>query len=121
MAADMGYGHQRAAYPLADIAEGGVINANRYAGIPKSDQKKWGEGQGLYEEISRMKNWPIIGELIFSAMDYFQRVEHFYPARDLSRPTMQLKQIYRMIKDGWGKDLVGRLNKNPLPLIAISS
>ncbi len=118
VAVDMGYGHQRAAYPLADIAEGGVINANRYAGIPKSDQKKWGEGQGLYEEISRMKNWPIIGELIFSAMDYFQRVEHFYPARDLSRPTMQLKQIYRMIKSGWGKDLVERLNKNPLPLIS---
>lgn len=126
IAVDMGYGHQRAVYPLSDIAasldhnkdSGGIINANRYAGIPKSDQKKWNEGQGFYEAVSRMKNWPLIGESIFSAMDYFQRVEHFYPARDLSKPTMQLTQIYRMIKNGWGKDLVEKLNKNPLPLIS---
>ncbi len=38
VAADMGYGHQRTAYPLKDIAfTGRVINANSYEGIPKKD------------------------------------------------------------------------------------
>jgi len=32
----MGYGHQRTAYPLKDLApEGEVINANAYQGIPQ--------------------------------------------------------------------------------------
>lgn len=122
---DMGYGHQRAAYPLKDLAvdfaigdNNGIVNANRYAGIPKKDFARWNGSQGLYEAISRMKNWPLIGQKIFDLMDYFQRIEPFYPARDLSRPTMQLKTIYKMIGKGWGRDLIEKLNKNPLPLIA---
>ena len=40
VAADMGYGHQRTAYPLRDIALGNkVLNANSYGGIPKKDKK----------------------------------------------------------------------------------
>ncbi|MBI2436991.1 MAG: hypothetical protein HYV41_04595 [Candidatus Magasanikbacteria bacterium] len=124
---DMGYGHQRAVYPLFDSAahvEGmsmngyGVINANNYGGIPKSDERKWSGGQGLYETISRMKHLPLIGEKIFGIMDYVQRIEPFYPHRDLSKPTMQLKQIYALINKGWGKHLIDELNKREhLPYI----
>ena len=40
--ADMGLGHQRAAYPLRDIAEGGLMTLGR-AGehISPSEQKTW--------------------------------------------------------------------------------
>lgn len=114
---DMGYGHQRAVHPLADVAEGGIINANNYAGIPKKDQRSWEGGRKFYEKISRLKHLPLIGDWIFNVMDYFQRIEPFYPTRDLTRPTIQLRGIYQMIKNGWGKDLIDRLNKNPLPLI----
>lgn len=118
VAVDMGYGHQRAAYPLLDMAEGGIINANKYAGIPGADKRKWEGGRKFYETISRMKFLPIVGDWIFGIMDYLQRIEQFYPARDLSKPTLQLKEIYGMIKHGWGKDLIMRLNKNPLPLVS---
>jgi len=126
VAVDMGYGHQRAAYPLRDFAttpesmggDGVIINANRYAGIPKKDQNMWEGSRKLYEKISRLKNIPIIGEWIFALMDYFQRIEPFYPQRDLSKSTLQLNQIYKWIEGGWGKDLINKLNKNPLPLIA---
>jgi len=122
---DMGYGHQRAAFPLRDFAVGldgiknedAIINANHYAGIPNTDRRRWDSGRRLYERISRLKNLPLIGESVFSIMDYFQRIESFYPKRDLSKPTIQLKMIYSMIKKGWGRDLIERLNKNPLPLI----
>lgn len=124
---DMGYGHQRAVYPLFDIAQHvdgmsmngyGIINANNYGGIPKSDERKWNGGQGLYETISRMKHLPIIGEKIFGIMDYVQRIEPFYPHRELTRPSMQLKQIYSMIFKGWGKHLIDELNKREhLPYI----
>lgn len=117
---DMGYGHQRAVYPLHEIAEHiegismegyGIINANKYAGIPKSDQRKWEGGRSIYETISRMKHLPVVGDWIFGVMDYIQRIAPFYPARDLSRPTMQVKQLYSMVRKGWGKHLIDELNK----------
>lgn len=122
---DMGYGHQRATYPLRDIAtrpvgwngNGVVITANNYPGIPKSDRRRWEGGRSIYETISRMKHLPIIGDWIFGVMDYLQRIEPFYPRRDLSGSTMQVRQIYRMIHKGWGRHLIGVLNKEPLPII----
>lgn len=123
---DMGYGHQRAAYPLKDIAvcppnmESGdtnIITANTYPGIPAVDRQRWEGGRSIYETISRMKKLPVVGKYIFGVLDYLQRIEPFYPKRDLSYPTAQVKQQYRMIHRGWGKDLISRLNKKPLPLI----
>jgi len=124
---DMGYGHQRAVYPLHDIAENveglsmnghGIINANKYGGIPKSDQRRWGGGRKIYETISRMKHLPVVGKWIFGIMDHLQRIEPFYPARDLSRATMQVKQLYRMMRRGWGKHLISMLNdREHLPYI----
>ncbi|MFA5211644.1 MAG: hypothetical protein WC414_04095 [Patescibacteria group bacterium] len=123
---DMGYGHQRAVYPLKDIAtvpnsidlsEYKIINCNNYPGIPKKDEKKWKSQQIWYERISRMKHLPIIGNKIFGIMDFFQRIQNFYPARDLSKPTLQLKLEYAKIKQGLGKDLIEKLNKEPLPMI----
>lgn len=124
---DMGYGHQRAAYPLKDIAAcpdmipveetGNIISANTYPGIPKHDRARWEGGRKLYETISRFKKVPLLGQAIFDVMDYVQRIEPFYPKRDLSKPTQQVKQLYRMIGRGWGKDLIEKLNQDPKPYI----
>ena len=119
VAADMGYGHQRTASPLRDIAFGDkIINANSYEGIPKKDRSFWRQTRSLYEFISRFKRIPLLGDFIFSFMDKFQRILSYYPKRDLSRPNSSLKNVFHLIKEGWGKDLVERLKKNPLPVVA---
>ena len=42
VAVDMGYGHQRTAYPLRQLAPcEQIINANSYQGIPESERKIW--------------------------------------------------------------------------------
>lgn len=118
IAADMGYGHQRTAYPLKDIAfSGKIINANSYEGIPKKDRNFWEQTRSLYEFISRLKKIPIVGETIFSLMDKFQKILSYYPKRDLSSPSISLKNIFYFIRRGWGQDLVCRLKKNPLPVV----
>lgn len=124
---DMGYGHQRAVHPLIDIAavpEGwnrnidkSIITANNYPGIPAIDRQRWEGGSSLYEQISRLKRIPIFGSGVFALMDYLQRIEPFNSTSDLTKPTAQLKQIFRMIQRGWGKHLINELNKKPLPLI----
>jgi hypothetical protein len=119
VSASMGYGHQRTAYPLKDIAFGEkIIMANDYDGIPISDKNFWSRTRSLYEFISRFKRIPIIGDWVFSIMDKFQKILNYYPKRDLSHPIFSLKTIYSFIKKGWGKDLINRFKKNSLPLIS---
>ena len=119
VAASMGYGHQRTAYPLKDIAFGNkIINANSYDGIPISDKNFWERTRALYEFISRFKRIPILGDWVFSIMDKFQKILNYYPKRDLSRPIFSLRTIFSFIKKGWGRDLIRRFEKNPLPIIS---
>ncbi len=118
VAVDMGYGHQRAAYPLRHLSPTGkVIIANKYNGIPASDYQLWHGGQKLYESVSRLSNLPLIGGIIFGLLDKFQEVPPFYPRRDLSAPNLQVRQNYYLIHKGWGKDLVNYLNQKNIPLI----
>ncbi|MEI7424723.1 MAG: hypothetical protein WCK10_01230 [Candidatus Staskawiczbacteria bacterium] len=119
IAADMGYGHQRTAYPLRDIALGNkVLNANSYGGIPKKDKQFWQQTRYLYEFISRFKKVPILGNFSFYILDRFQRILSYYPKRDLSGPNFSLTQSLYFIKKGWGKDLIERLKIDPLPLVS---
>ncbi|MEK7167549.1 MAG: hypothetical protein AAB791_00945, partial [Patescibacteria group bacterium] len=115
---DMGYGHQRAAYPLNDLAYGGVITANNYRGIPEKDKLIWHNSRRFYEFISRFKKVPVIGEKVFELYDKFQAIPNFYPRRDLSKSNIQLDQIYSLMeRTNWGKHLIGKLANKPMPFI----
>lgn len=119
VAVDMGYGHQRAAYPLRHLSPTGqVINANNYQGIPKSDYRVWNSSRKFYEYFSRVKNIPVFGDSLFDIfIDNAQKIPNFYPHRDLSRPSFQLMYTYSAIKTGWGRNLVQYLNTEKIPLI----
>ena len=87
---DMGYGHQRAVYPLRHLAaclpgcvlhDTHIISANNYPGIPKKDQRFWENTRRMYEIISRFKNVPVVGTGAFAFMDYLQRIEPFFVER----------------------------------------
>ncbi len=126
VAVDMGYGHQRAAYPLLDVATvpGGwhfekptIISADSYPGIPYGDRMMWQATRKFYETVSRMKGFPLLGKQLFNVMDYLERIESFYPKRDLSKAPFKTKYIYRLIKNGFGRHLIDELNKDPLPFI----
>lgn len=118
IAVTMGYGHQRAAYPLQDIAHEGIITANDYPGIPQKDQNIWKRSRRFYEFVSRLKHIPGLGEKIFDLYDkHFQSIDPFYPRRDLSSATFQLKQMYRLMESGWGKHLIDYLNLQDIPMI----
>lgn len=107
VAVDMGYGHQRTAYPLRFLAWGNkAINANNYKGMPGSDRRIWETSRKFYEFISDFKKVPFIGQLSFNLYNRLQKINDFYPKRDLSSPDLNLKVINRYIKKGWGKDLI---------------
>jgi len=100
---NMGYGHQRTAYPLKSLAfKGEIINANSYQGIPERDRTIWQKSKRFYEFISNFKRIPLIGEFSFSLYDQFQKILSFYPRRDLSKPNFSLRKFYSLFKSGWG-------------------
>ena len=115
---NMGYGHQRTAYPLKHLAFGGeIINANNYKGILEKDRKDWENNRRGYEFISRFKKIPFIGEAAFSIFNEFQKIQSFYPKRDLSKPSLALKYEISLIKKGWGRHLIKKLKERRLPLV----
>lgn len=127
VAVDMGYGHQRAAFPLLGIAatpaawnfkEPAIISANDYPTIPSSDRLRWNLTRKVYEGISRFQGFPFFGRRAFHLMSLLQRIEPFYPRSDLSRSNYPLELIYDMIHNGFGKHLVESLNEKPLPFIS---
>ena len=116
---NMGYGHQRTAYPLKKLAfKGKIIHANSYQGILKRDRMLWEQSRKFYEFISNFKRVPLIGEFSFSVYNQFQKILSFYPKRDLSKPNFSLKRFYSLFKKGWGKDLIEKLKKESIPLIS---
>ena len=118
IAVDMGYGHQRTAAPLKDLAFGRtIINANNYDGIPLKDKKFWHSNRSFYEFIARFRRIPIVGLILFLFFDSFQKILGYYPKRDLSGANLMGKVIFSSVRRGWGRDLIEKLAQNPLPLV----
>jgi hypothetical protein len=115
---NMGYGHGRAAYPLRDLTDGHYIVANEYEGIPEADKKTWHRSREFYETVSRMAQVPVAGRPVFYLLDKWQEIPEFYPRRDLSEATFQVKQIYKLFEKGFLRDLVERFKKEKLPVIS---
>lgn len=117
VAADMGYGHQRAAYPLMNLSAGEIITINDYPGIEEWEKEYWVNSLRSYEKISRLKKIPLLGNLVFEVMDAFQKIRPLYPFRDLSRPTTQQRYFFRFVNKGLGKNLIKKLNVEALPFV----
>ena len=120
VAVNMGYGHQRTAYPLRDLAPGGtVLLANDYAGMPGRERAHWERLRRFYEFISNTQRLPLAGDFAFRAFDTIQRILHFYPKRDLSDPDWNARKIHSQLHGGLGRDLIDTLRKRSpvLPIV----
>lgn len=94
------------------------MTANDYPGMPTTDRRYWAQTLKIYETLSRWRTLPVVGPALFGLMDAFQRIAPFYPRRDLSHPTLQLREIYRLIShDGLGKHLIDKLSATPVPFV----
>ena len=115
--ADMGLGHQRAAYPLRDIAEGGLITLGRAENTSAAEHKTWERLRKSYEFLSRTKGWPIIGNTVFGLLARLQNIPPFYPIRDLSNASFQVRWLKGLIESGMCSGLLQKMKEKPLPLL----
>jgi hypothetical protein len=110
---DMGLGHQRAVYPFWDIAEEGILGVGLYP----EEAKLWRNLLRGYEFVSRARKLPIIGKPLFGVLDSFQNIPPFYPIRNMSHPSYQVKLLDRLIDKGMGAGMVEKIASKPLPLL----
>ncbi len=117
ISADMGLGHQRAAFPLKDLAEQRIISANDPDFISEGEFKFWKRVKRSYEFLSRSRQIPFIGKSLFKILDSIQNIKPLYPKRDLSRPTLQTYYLSYLIRKGLCSEILAYIEKKPLPLI----
>lgn len=110
IAANMGLGHQRAAYPLKNFGGGLVITAGSREFSTFKENKLWNRVQQIYEGISRINHLPILGRFLFGLLDRMESISPFYPFRDLSKPNFQTWYTSSLIKKGLGKTLIDKLS-----------
>jgi len=116
---NMGYGHQRTAYPLRFLAKNNeIICANDYPDIPKGDKKIWASSRRFYEAVSRFKKIPLLGELAFYLFDLTQKIHDFYTKKDTSMPNFTQRRTYPLFKKGWGRHLIEKLDSK-IPYISV--
>lgn len=116
--ADMGYGHQRAAYPFRDIARERIITANSDSIVGAKEKKMWKQFQAFYETVSRLGRIPLMGPWLWQAYDYFQSISPFYPFRDLSKPTFGSLRLHRLIHRGFARSIPAYARREKIPFLS---
>ena len=117
VSADMGYGHQRAVYPLEEIAEDGLITVGSSEAVSKAEQKLWKRLLNAYEFFSRAKGVPVIGTPFFGMLDSLMRIPSFYPLRNLSNTTFQVNLLESLIEKGLCKGMLEKTSTKDLPIV----
>lgn len=117
VSADMGYGHQRAVYPLKDFAYEGVITVGSMQDITLAEKQLWKRMLGVYEFFSRLSSIPVVGKPLFGLLDSLLFIPSLYPIRNLSRPNFQLRRLIAGIKGGLCSGMVEKIRTRHLPVI----
>ena len=108
----MGYGHLRAAQALADVVHQEVRYADR---PPITDPDELGKWRRTRHAGSTKASWHALRSSAVSParceslLEGVTSIPHLHPYRDLSAPTLGVKGLRRMMRDGLGRGLVDLL------------
>jgi hypothetical protein len=117
VSAKMGYGHLRAVFPLEGLSKEGVISVGDDEDTVAAERRLWRRILHFYELLSRAKGVPFIGRYLFNILDFFLRIPSFYPNRDLSQSTFQVKMLLSSIRKGLCRGLIDRIKQSENPLV----
>lgn len=117
ISADMGYGHQRAAYALKEFANDRIISIGTDEFSSQRVKKQWSKLQSTYEFVSRNKKMPILGKYLYKLMNHLQSIPDFYPRKDRSGINIPVKILENYIENGLYDNLKDLINNNNLPIL----
>ncbi len=118
VAIEMGYGHLRAAAPLAAALGTEIFECDRAPLADADERTRWAEARRLYEATSRLSQMPIVGGPLRRALELVTAIPHLHPYRDLSTPTMGARVLRGFIERGLGRGLATRMKEEGRPLLS---
>ena len=113
----MGYGHLRAAHPIADLLKQPVMHVDRPPLALAGEERLWSRIRSAYELTSRVSQVPVLGAPLAWGLDQLTSIPHLHPQRDLSAPTRGALTLDGLIRRGLGQGLVEELRRSGRPLL----
>lgn len=114
----MGYGHLRAAYPLAERLGTEVLHVDREPLADAEEQSQWKRTREFYEGFTRVSQIPVVGRPLGWALDTVTAIPPLFPFRDLSKPTAGAYGLDRLARTkGLGRGLLKHLDDTGAPLL----
>ncbi len=117
VAVDMGYGHLRAATPLAEQLGSEVLHVDRPPIVAAEEERLWRRVRSAYETVSRLSQIPVVGAPLRYLLDWTTNIPRLHPYRDLSAPTSGVLTLERLIRRNLGQGLVHYLRETGAPLL----
>lgn len=114
---EMGYGHLRAARPLADELGVPLLHADREPLADARERRLWQRVRAAYEATSRLSQLPVVGAPLKALLDRLTEIPPLHPMRDLSAPTLTAWALDRTIGLGLGEGMVRALRESGRPLL----
>jgi hypothetical protein len=117
ISANMGLGHQRATYPLRRYAHEDIQLFGENEMSSARERRLWRLFQGSYEFLSKTRQFPLVGPSLFNILEKLQNITPYYPLRDQSGPSLQVKSLYSLIGRGLGRGMSSKLLSRKLPVV----
>jgi len=113
----MGYGHLRAAAPIAERFGVPILDADRPPIADAAEQKQWARARRWYGGVTRLSQLPFVGAPLRAIVDSVTHIPPLHPLRDLSSPNAGVRALERLAGRGLGRGLVAHLQKTGAPLV----
>ena len=114
---EMGYGHLRAAYPVADALGTEVLFADEAPIADEVDRKLWLWIRRAHRLLSRPTPWAMLERPANGLMDFVTMIPSLYDAPDQSAPDLGVHALNRLIRLGLGRGLVRTLKERKATLV----
>jgi len=116
-AIDMGYGHLRAAAPLADALSVPLQQMDQAPLGDEADFRFWERTRKLYEPLTRLSQLPFVGAPMQALLAAVTAIPSPWPVRDLSGPTQGTRWMLSAARGGVGRALAAELQQSGAPLV----
>ena len=114
----MGYGHLRAAKPLAEVLAVPLLRADLPPLCKADERRVWKMFLEGHSVLSRpLPFGSLLGLSESFGMDWLTRIEPLYPERDLTSPDLGTRALGVMAQFGLGSGLVEQLQRTEAPLL----
>lgn len=116
-AAEMGYGHLRAARPLAERIGAGLTFVDRAPFAGRAERSVWDGVRLAHAWSSRGSELPVVGPTVRRMLDSATMIPPLHPYRDLAGPSLATRALDGLIHRGFGEALAEHLRATGAPLV----